>query len=89
MRFTLGKIIITDACNAHMKSINEQPVKYLLRHVNCDWGDLGTEDKQANEQAINRPIRILSRYTLSDYSNIYIITEHDRSYTTIIFCDEY
>ncbi|WP_334188934.1 hypothetical protein [Noviherbaspirillum sp.] len=89
MKFALGKIVITAGCKTHMKSINEQPLMYLMRHVSGDWGDLGRDDTQANEQAINRPIRILSRYTLSDWSSIYIITESDRSYTTIMFCDDY
>lgn len=89
MKFALGKILITAGCKAHMDSINEQPVKYLLRHMNCEWGDLGLQDKQSNEQATNRPIRILSRYTLSDWSNIYVITEADRSATTIMLCSEY
>ncbi|OWY33468.1 hypothetical protein [Herbaspirillum aquaticum] len=89
MKFALGKLVITTACKAHMESIAEQPLKYLMRHLNCDWGELEPEDKQANEQAINCPIRILSRYTLRDWSSIYIITEHDRSYTTIMLSDEY
>lgn len=89
MKFALGKIVITTACKAYMESIAEQPLTYLTRHLNCDWGDLGSEDKQVNEQAINRATRILSRYNLPDWSSIYIITEHDRSYTTIMLTDEY
>jgi hypothetical protein len=89
MRFALGKVAITRPCLARFENLGESVMAYLNRHISGDWGNLGEEDKAANEQAINRPIRILSRYYLSDGDSIYIITEADRSCTTIMLRDEY
>ena len=67
----------------------------VLRHRNCDWGDLCEEDKQANDWAVDHEERLLSaynipkRYCLGYADKIWIITEADRSYTTILFPHEY
>ena len=89
MKFDLGQVVITRACKATMESINADPLHYLALHVNGDWGELGTIDKEANELAIKRGLRIVSRYKLPNRERIYIITEHDRSYTTMMMRDEY
>lgn len=61
----------------------------LERYKNHDWGDLPNEDKRMNDSAIkNNDDRIVARYN-SEYGDIYIITEWDRSYTTILFTHEY
>lgn len=67
----------------------------VLRHRNRDWGDLCEEDKQANDWAVDHEERLLSaynipkRYCLGYTDKIWIITEADRSYTTILFPYEY
>ena len=68
--------------------------KSLDRHVKGDWGDLDDEDKQANDQALKQGTRLLSAYNDARFpchgvSTIWIITEADRSATTILFPDEY
>lgn len=61
----------------------------LERYKNHDWGDLPYEDKRMNDSAVkNNDDRIVARYN-SEYGDIYIITEYDRSYTTILFTNEY
>lgn len=61
----------------------------LERYKNCDWGDLPSEDKRMNDLATkNNNDRIVARYN-SEFGDIYIITEYDRSYTTILFTNEY
>jgi hypothetical protein len=64
------------------------------RHPFGDWGDLEEEDKQRNEQALRNGSRILSAYTLSDGTTIWIITEAEdddgeRSHTTVLLPEEY
>ena len=62
------------------------------RYLNRDWGDLGDEDWELNDLAVdNRDDRILARYKdpNSNFEDIYIITESDFSATTILFTDEY
>ena len=60
------------------------------KYVNCEWGDLDPEDKELNDNAVQEPgsDRILAAYKLSK-GKIYIITEWDRSYTTLMFANEY
>ncbi len=68
--------------------------KSLNRHVECDWGDVDDEDKQTNDQALKQGTRLLSaynddRFPKNGIATIWIITEADRSATTILFPDEY
>lgn len=60
----------------------------ITRHVNGDWGEVCDEDKVANDEALKNGERLLSAYTVAD-QKIWIITEWDRSVTTILFPDEY
>ena len=61
----------------------------LHRYISGDWGDLPLCDKKANDDAVKTVNdRILAAYMTSE-GKIYIITEWDRSYTTILFADEY
>lgn len=90
-RFQLGKLVMTSGIR---NIINEKPsyqyelVNYLNRYMNEDWGDLCDDDKQMNEDAIRNNERLLASYVTSG-GNIYIITERDRSYTTILLRSEY
>ena len=68
--------------------------KSLNRHVKGDWGDMDEEDKQTNDQALTQGTRLLSAYNENRFpkngiATIWIITEADRSATTILFPDEY
>jgi len=68
--------------------------KSLNRHVKGDWGDVDGEDKQTNDQALKQGTRLLSAYNDNRFpengvATIWIITEVDRSATTILFPDEY
>ena len=61
----------------------------LARHMGGDWGDLTIEDKEENEFSLREGYRLLSAYTADGLPKIWIITERDRSVTTILFPDEY
>jgi hypothetical protein len=68
--------------------------KCLNRHIKGDWGDLDDEDKESNDQALKQGARLLSAYSDDRFpkhgvATIWIITEADRSSTTILFPDEY
>ena len=63
---------------------------FLDRHVRADWGDeLDFNDVLANEQALETGDRLLSKYRVRPGVSIYIITEHDRSSTTVMLPEEY
>lgn len=95
--FTLGQTVQT-AGIAH--ECNNDPVfmhnvrAAFARYVKKDWGDLGDEDKKMNDDAVkNGDDRILAAYNLptsqGETKKVYIITECDRSVTTVLFADEY
>lgn len=89
MRFPLGRVVATRNCLNHLISISASAVPYLERHQRGDWGNLGNSDKQANEDAVHHGGRILSKYLLKDGTPIYVITEADRSYTTVMLVGDY
>lgn len=91
MKFNVGQVVVT--CGVNEKLMESKPfasfvAKSFVRHCNGDWGELCEEDKETNEYALKNGERLLSRYENGDLS-IYIITEWDRSVTTILFPEEY
>lgn len=77
----------------NLYTTNRLIAELLHRHLTGDWGDLGDEDKAENQFALRNDCRILSHYKFVDADGIeervYIITEWDRSQTTILLPDEY
>ena len=65
------------------------PFDFLARHVIGDDGNLDEHDKQANREAIEHGGRILSSYILAGGEKLYVITEDDRTVTTVLLSDEY
>lgn len=61
----------------------------IRRHGNADWGDLGEEDKRENDFSLHNDLRLLSAYEQDGLPKIWIITEADRSATTVLFPEEY
>lgn len=89
--FVLGQLVCTrgvndavvdDACFA------EFVAGCLKRHATGDWGDLDEQDKKENEFALDKYLRLFSAYTYLD-KRVWVITESDRSITTILFPSEY
>lgn len=65
------------------------PAALLARHVSGDWGDMDAHDKRANNAAVKEGNRIFSAYNLPLLHKVWIITEADRSSTTILLPEEY
>lgn len=92
MTFKTGQIVMTRGIATRVEKdgpFSRFVFNAFARYLVCDWGDLCKEDKTMNDSAVkNNDDRILARY---NYKNdaIYIITEYDRSVTTILFVDEY
>lgn len=87
--FNFGQIVATRTLAEYCAEKNYSMLPYLIRHGNCDWGDVCDEDKEANEEALKEGLRILSSYKLPDGKKIWIITEADRSATTLLFPEDY
>ena len=61
----------------------------LARHMSGDWGDMSDADRQANEQALKDGSRLFSAYQVREDTRIWIITEADRSATTVLLPEDY
>ena len=87
--FELGQIVATPAALAALERAGQTATELLARHARGDWGELSTEDAKANDDAVVNIERILSSYSLVDDTKIWIITEADRSVTTILLPEDY
>jgi hypothetical protein len=87
--FPTGQLVGAPGGLAAFAKNRQHPTTFLRRHVRGDWGELDAEDMEENEFSLARGLRLLSRYTLKDHTVIWIITEADRSVTTILLPDEY
>lgn len=88
-RFPLGRLFLTPGAIEALEESGQQPFEFLRRHQSGDWGDLGKEDRRENEFSVNRALRILSKYHTAKGEALYVITESDRSATTILRPEEY
>ena len=87
MLFKLGDIFVT--LGALEVILKEDMNLVLQRHANGDWGEVCKEDWELNDEALELGHRILSVYTSSNGVKFWIITEADRSATTILLPEEY
>lgn len=87
-RFELGQLYATSGVTAWAERHAIDLTRYLRRHHCGEWGDLDADDKTANEDALAADTRIFSAY-LVENRKIYVITEWNRSMTTIMLATEY
>lgn len=87
--FPLGRVVATPGALEALAEAGIDPTKLLDRHIVGDWGELCEEDWQGNEFSLNRGFRLLSNYPLPDGQKLWIITEADRSVTTLLLASEY
>ncbi len=85
--FPMGIVVVTPG--AHSKLSADDILASLFRHMHGDWGNLDEHDWRANEDAVEYGGRIFSQYARRDGSNYWIITECDRSVTTVLLPSEY
>lgn len=92
-RFELGQTVVTATIDGRMKSdknFKDFIFKSLEKYTSCDWGDTCDEDKQLNDASVRDGERILAVYIYPKTGEkIWIITEWDRSSTTVLFPNEY
>ena len=87
IRFRLGQLIATPGVIE--AGAGEGLGPYISRHVAGDWGTVDAEDKRANDRALRDGTRLFSAYLLRNGTKIWIITEADRSATTVLLPEEY
>jgi hypothetical protein len=89
VRFPLGRLVATPGALRAFEVAQVPPVRYIARHTCGDWGELDPEDVTANERALLTGARLLSAYRLPTGARLWIITEADRSATTMLLPEEY
>lgn len=87
--FDLGQTYMTIGAREALAESNQLPSEFLARHQSGDWGIVCEDDRKENDLSIRENFRILSSYKTSQDIKIWVITEADRSSTTILLPDEY
>jgi hypothetical protein len=87
--FSLGRIVATPGALRALERAKQSAAVFLARHAVGDWGELDREDIQENEYSLAHGFRLLSSYTTAAGEKLWIITEADRSATTLLLPDEY
>jgi hypothetical protein len=88
-KFQLGLWVSTPAALEALQAADEPAIEYIRRHSSGDWGDVPADDAASNDAAVKDGERIQSVYHLSTGVEIWIITEADRSVTTILLPEDY
>ena len=86
--FHLGRTLATPAAKEELSELNYSPLDLLRRHMSGDWSEMDADDQQSNREAITEGSRIFSAYIIQDVK-FWVITESDRSSTTILLPSEY
>jgi hypothetical protein len=87
--FGVGQIVATPGALAALEKTGETATQFVARHATGGWGELPLEDRTENYLSVERGLRLLSSYLTSAGDRIWVITESDRSLTTILLPDEY
>lgn len=89
-RFRAGHVVMTAGVDNLVQQGALNPVPYLQRHLDGDWGDLCDDDRRQNDSALaSGEDRLFSSYQVTPDLKLWIITEWDRSVTTLLLPNEY
>ncbi len=89
MLFQTGQVVATPGALAALRRSGQGPAEFLRRHVSGDWGDVCGHDSTANWTAVREGGRLLSAYRTQRGEEVWVITEADRSCTTVLLPSEY
>jgi hypothetical protein len=87
--FSLGRVVATPGALTALREASQQAQEFLTRHSAGDWGDLTDADCKENNYSVTRPLRLLSAYPLANGTTLWVLTEADRSATTLLLPSEY
>jgi hypothetical protein len=88
-RFEPGEVVATPGALELLRRYDKTPGEFLGRHLSGDWGDLDAYDRRENERALETGARLFSAYAVSPLNTLWIITEADRSSTSLLLPEEY
>lgn len=87
--FDLGEIMVTTAARVALAEAAEDATDYLARHMGGDWGEVNIRRHAANDRAVAGGGRIISGYRTWVNDRLLVITEGDRSATSVLLREEY
>ncbi|VTT96342.1 Plasmid related protein OS=Planctomyces brasiliensis (strain ATCC 49424 / DSM 5305 / JCM 21570 / NBRC 103401 / IFAM 1448) GN=Plabr_0950 PE=4 SV=1 [Gemmataceae bacterium] len=87
--FPLGQLAATPAALAALAATGQTPTEFLRRHQCGEYGVVNDEDKRANDDAVRCGERVFSAYLLTDGVKVWVITEADRSSSTVLLPSDY
>src|SRR5271165_320605 len=87
--FKMGQVVATPGALEALQRSGQAPADFLKRHASGDWGELDEYDRMANAEALREGSRLLSAYRTRTGDKVWIITEADRSSTTLLLPEEY
>ena len=88
-KFNLGQLVATPGALSALEEAGQDAIEFVSRHASGDWGDVSDADREENEFSLAHGFRLLSSYKLRNGTKLWIITEADRSSTTLLLPDEY
>ena len=87
--FPLGQIVATPGALTALEKAGQGPQEFLQRHSHGEWGDLDEQDRKENQLSLEQGFRLLSSYRTNANEKLWVITESDRSVTTLLLPEEY
>jgi hypothetical protein len=87
--FDLGQLVATPGALAALEKTGQNAMEFLSRHVRGDWGDILEEDKKENQFSLEKGFRLMSSYRTTADDVVWVITEANRSHTTLLLPNEY
>lgn len=87
--FALGRLLATPAALECLTAAGRTPLEFVRRHVAGDWSEMSAEDVAANSRAVADGSRVFSGYDLPGGARVWVITDADRSQTTVLLPEDY
>jgi hypothetical protein len=88
-KFELGQMVMTPGADETLRAAQQLPLEFLLLHKNGNWGELPAEDVRENEWSLENGACLFSAYRTRTDEKLWVITEWDRSVTTLLLPEEY
>lgn len=89
VRFELGQLFITPRAREALEAAGQSAKEFISRHARLEQGELCDGDQRENEFSVDKQLRIFSSFKTAKDEKLWIITEADRSATTILLPEEY
>ena len=89
VRFPLGRLFVTSGAIEVLAEAGQSAQEFISRHARLEQGELSDEDHRENLFSVGRPLRVFSAYKAANGVKLWVITEADRSATTVLLPSEY